>query len=318
MGDSLIQSTPQLDIQALRKLMSSIGGGSRKVGNPQVEEYEFRRPCRFTPAQRHRLRDFAELVARNLTATMSAVLRGAFQVQNEFVREEYLRHQPDFGRCYYVPLLVEEQIRGYLQLPVETVFGWVNKILGGMEGDEIDPNRRITSLESDLLLNITQNVMSVFSAACLEFNGPQIDFQREVLSEPIDFSNEDAIVEFVRIGYRRKLSDEQTDMPFSVLMLSTAMQSAAGYMPPPELNEEQTHQRLLEHIHRVPMHVTVRLDQAEVLLRDIATLEKGDVLLLQRMVSDPVEAIVCDKTIMLGQPVRHHGHYGLQVQEVLD
>ncbi|MCD4823839.1 MAG: FliM/FliN family flagellar motor switch protein [Phycisphaerae bacterium] len=300
---------------ALWSLLASVQGqGSRRVQNDaEADVYDFLMPHRFTPAQREQVDDFVELATRKLTAAMSAVLRGPFQVAVQSIREEYADRIEPAGKCYYMPLMINGNVKGYLEMPVGTAVALVTQLLGGIVGGEVDDDRKLSSLESNLLLDMAGKMVEAFGAAWQECGGAAMELQHAVSNTIIDVPGEEEITEFCRLGFQRADTDE--GMAFSFVLLSRMLEPIGGYVRPAKLTAEEARWEVLGHLDRVPMLVKVRLDPAEVAMRDIATLEAGDVMLLKTQVNQPIEMIVSGKTIMKGLPVQYKGMYALQIRE---
>jgi len=67
----------------------------------------------------------------------------------------------------------------------------------------------------------------------------------------------------------------------------------------------------------VELDVTLRFGGRNMLLRDVLELNPGAVLELDRHIQDPVELLVADKVIALGEVVIVDGNYGLKITQLL-
>ncbi|MBN1943964.1 MAG: FliM/FliN family flagellar motor switch protein [Phycisphaerae bacterium] len=300
-------------IQAL--LQAAKQSPPSRVEKPgEVTPFDFQAPHRFAPEAAKRLREAAEVMARDLTATLSAALQGAFPIALDELKELYISHLPAVPDAYYVPLNINEHVAGFLLLPRDTAVGWVTKLLGGLADGDIEDGRILSTLETDLLLDVTKKVVEAVSRACRDNDGPTITHTEAVSRAPVELVEEGQIADVCYFTFQRKEGDKA--LPFFLVLLSELLEPMAGMVRPPERSLEDVQRDMLAHVESVPTDVNVRLGTVNVSMRDLASLEVGDVILLSRPMGEPIDVIVSGKTIMAGQPVQHKGWYGLQILRV--
>jgi len=284
----------QIDTETIQALLQTAQRTrSTRFEKPgDVMPFDFHVPHRFAPEQVQRLRDVAEVLARDLTATLSATLQGAFPITLGEFRELYVSRQPASDGACFVPLNF-------------------TKLLGGLADAEIEEGRTLSSLENDLLLDVTEKVVAAVSHVSKDNGGPDVTHTPTVSTDPIELVEEGQIADLCRITFQRNEGDKA--LPFSLVVLSELLEPIAGVVRPPERSTDEIRQDILAHVKSVPMKVNVRLGTVNVSMRDLVSLETGDVILLQRPIGEPIDVIVSGKTIMTGQPVQHHGWYGLQI-----
>jgi flagellar motor switch protein FliM len=284
---------------------------------PDVRDYDFSCPHRFMPSHHQRLSDFADQVARNMSTVMSTALRSHYKMTCSRVNEEYaVRHEESENR-YYVPLRVEDGMVGYISIPAKTAIIWITSMLGGICKGEVDDTREMSALENDLLLDLGQHLVESFAAASIEFAGPEFLMLRDVTPVPPEFEDSsEQILQYSRFVFER--TDAEHDLPFSMIILSHIVEPVAGLIPPARLTPGEARERLLQSINEVDVPVEVRVDRAEVAVRDIATLAAGDILMLGKRIYDPVDVLFCKKVLFRGVLVQFDGRYGVTVQEFRD
>jgi flagellar motor switch protein FliM len=89
----------------------------------EIKPFDFHVPHRFTSEHTKKLRDVSDVLARGLTATLSATLQGAFPIALGDIKEMYVSLQDTPAGAYYVPLNFNKQLAGYLLLPRDTAIG---------------------------------------------------------------------------------------------------------------------------------------------------------------------------------------------------
>jgi flagellar motor switch protein FliM len=306
----------QIDTETIQALLRTAQRtrSSRFEKPGDVTPFDFHVPHRFAPEQVQHLRDVAEVLARDLTATLSATLQGAFPITLGEFREVYVSQQVAADGACFIPLNFNKRLAGYFLLPRDTAIGWVTKLLGGLADAEIEEGRILSSLEIDLLLDVTEKVVAAVSHVSKDNGGPDVTHTPTVSTSPIELVEEGQIADLCRITFQR--NEGEKALPFSIVVLSELLEPIAGVVRPPQRSTDEIHQDMLTHVKSVPIKVNVRLGAVNVSMRDLVSLEAGDVILLQRPLEEPIDVIVSGKTIMTGQPVQHHGWYGLQILQV--
>lgn len=72
----------------------------------------------------------------------------------------------------------------------------------------------------------------------------------------------------------------------------------------------------LELLKDIELPVTIRFGSAQMSLRDLAALNCGAVIQLNRALTDPVEVLVGGSLIARGEPVLVQGVYGIRISEI--
>lgn len=308
----------QMDADTLQALLALAGQNraTRVRSSGDVTPFDFHVPHRFSPDHLRRLRDFAELTARDLTATLSATLHGAFPITLEAFEEHYVDRQTFPDRGYYIALTVGGRLGGALMLPRETAIGWVTTLLGGLADADVSEDRALSSLENDLLLDISKNVVGAISRTSQDNGGPAIEHTPAVAIDPIELAEEGQIADVCHVTFRR--NEGEKSLPFTLVLLSPLLEPIAGLLRPTGRSAEVVQQDMLAHVESVPIPVMVRLGSVNVAMRDMVSLEAGDVIMLPAPISQPIDVIVSGKTIMTGQPVQYQGWNGLQILKVIE
>lgn len=305
------------EYEALREFLSGIqSDGWSGETPPTIRPYELLVPHRFMPEQRRRLDDFIDILARRFSATMTDTLRGPFRIGVESFTEEYAERVKLEGRYFSIPLQQDNQPCGYIILPASTAIGWTTTLLGGMYEGLADEGRRLTSLESDLVLDMAEKVVQTFSVLSQDHGGPAVTRENRVLDGPLDLEVEGQIIEYCRLALRRE--ESEVDLPFTLLLLSEVYEPIAGVPPGQELSPAEARSEILGHLNRVPMRMKALLEQTELAIRDVASLEEGDVLLTGKLVSEPLDVIVSGKKLYQAMPVQQNGLYALKILDVVE
>lgn len=92
--------------------------------------------------------------------------------------------------------------------------------------------------------------------------------------------------------------------------------AAAAAPPPPADDTSLTNRSTVDLLLDVELETTLRFGSRELPLGEILELGPGDVVQLDRHITDPVDLIVGDKIVARGEVVLVNGNFGLRVTEV--
>lgn len=95
-------------------------------------------------------------------------------------------------------------------------------------------------------------------------------------------------------------------------------ETAAGAAAAPDASPVTPQGRNFDLLLEVELDASVRFGSRELELREILELGPGDVVELDRHLSDPVDLIVGDKIVARGEVVLVNGNFGLRVTEVAE
>jgi flagellar motor switch protein FliN len=96
--------------------------------------------------------------------------------------------------------------------------------------------------------------------------------------------------------------------------LAAAVASASGSLAQTILSGAAG--RNLDLLMEVPLQVTLRFGERQLLLRDVLELSPGSVVELDRQVKEPAELLVTGRVVARGEVVIVDGNYGLRITEV--
>ncbi|RKY27637.1 MAG: hypothetical protein DRP83_02025 [Planctomycetota bacterium] len=301
----------------LRELLRGIVGACPDVEeNPDVRDYDFLQPHRFTPEHLERLDEFGQLAARMMTASLKKLLGPATEIKFLALAEEYAQRQDAASPCFRIPITVAERVVAWLELPSPTALAWITQLLGGIVDDSINQPRSLSSLESDLLVDISTKVLAAIDGASQESAGPAMELRPSVESLPVEVEIDEEVVEFCRLTFQPV--NPEAELSFALVVFSDVVEPIAGLARPEPLAPAETQADMREHIERVTVSVKARLDEVDLMLQDIALLSQGDVLMLGLRVGEPIDVIISGKKIMKGLPVQNTGRYGVQIQTMGD
>ena len=313
------QAIPQLDIPTLRKILSD--SPSSHIINckdvPNLQNYDYSVPHRFSPAQRKKICEFGQQSVRNFSNKISDILRVIFSVELKSIAEEYTKQDAEPLNGYAVLLSDNHKPVGYITFPIETADGMVVKMLGGIsEGSYTDTleGRKLSSLEQALLLDMARCIIEALSSASREFGGGVFDEPTHISPVVPSLVEGAKTAEFTRMRFHH--AGDENKFPFTIVLLSDEVEPIAGMKKRQNLLPEESQELMLGHFLDVPLNVRGQLDEISVKLQDVAQLEVGDVLMLNKKPNEPIDIIAAEKVVMRGMPVSYQNKYSLWVKQL--
>lgn len=283
---------------------------------PGVAEYDWHAPNRFIRAERDRLQVFATKAAAGVSRELTALLRNEVPVEIGPVTQNYgaALWAPEKNPLYGVPLTDKGgRVVGMVGLPPETAVGWVERLLGGSAGAQAGA-RPLSSLESALLLDIVAVMIKTFASASKEAGGPVFQHAEDVSIDKSPLADR-ADQEFCKFALMVPGAKGKVEIAFCLLSELLAPLAEETGLKKRARTAEDIRKDIHGHLESMPVAATARLGTITATMRDIASLEPGDVLLMGRTVNDPIELLVLGNVVLCGFPVACDGYYAIQVKD---
>jgi len=198
-----------------------------------------------------------------------------------------------------------------------------------MGEEEISRNENIGSDELDAAKEIFSNLFSAFSTSLGAQKGmPKISF--EVIN--VNFLDENSLLDFSVYEklflFNVKIEDLNEHIAFvcdRTLMrffepaasndsLEDLKAAATPHASKGEFSAEEMRNIGLIMDVRLPMRV--RIGSKRMLLKDVLTMDIGSVIELNQLANDPLEILIGDKVIALGEVVIIDGNFGIQITQI--
>lgn len=190
--------------------------------------------------------------------------------------------------------------------------------------EEISRNENLSEDELDAAKEVFSNILGAFSTSLGAQKGmPKLSFE----IAKVNFLDENAILDLSAYEkvyiYPVKIADldEQIAMIadfsfvkfFSKDQKETAVASPS-HSPKSELSADEM--RNIGLIMDVRLPIRVRIGSKKMLLKDVLTMDIGSVIELNQLANDPLEILISDKVIALGEVVIVDGNFGIQITQI--
>ncbi len=259
--------------------------GSRPWTSPDVKVYDFKRPPRFSNAQRRALATIHDRFARNFSAALSDYLRATIEVNLSGIAQityaEFIQTLPN-PTCFN--LLKAEQLDGQLCLEISPliIFPIIDRLLGGGSADQFIPQRPLTDIEQRLVQCVTHRATHHLSQAWSDVTPTafQVD---DIASDPrgvqIVPANEAVVVVAFQMTMGNRSGAVNLCMPYRVIEpFLAAVASEHSLSAPCNVSRETDARHLAENVHRAPLEMRALLGETSISLNDLLSLQVGDVI----------------------------------------
>ncbi|MHC4561687.1 MAG: FliM/FliN family flagellar motor switch protein [Planctomycetota bacterium] len=276
-------------------------------------DFDWRSPHRFTRPGINALTAMGRQAARRISTALTEMFRSDVLMEMGELQEHYGSSVAEAalqGERYHVPIVLgDERQVGFVIIESAHAAHWVSRLLGSLAMD-VTSGRTLSSLELNLLQDIAQKIMEVFTVVFERAGEQHLRADSSLPLREIDLAGDESEA-FTELTYR---SPEEEDLIVRLAINSDILGEAVG-IPVPQRGQdaEQMRQAVLAQLAYVTVSGEAWIGEGDVRVRDLVSLEPGDVLVLDRGANEPIELLVQDKRILSGFPVISSGQYGLQI-----
>jgi flagellar motor switch protein FliM len=299
----------------------TVESGPPPAPEKNVRPYDFRRPDKFSKEHLRVLQTIHETFSRNAANSLSSYLRTNIQVRLSSIE------QAVYGE--YIQQLVNPTIinivsahplpgRMIMEVNLSLAFGIIDRLLGGT-GQIVERLREVTDIEMTLIQTLIKTLLASLRDAWTQMTNVSMRLDDMVFNPQIVQAalHADIGVLFlfeVRLG--EGTSTISMFVPYTLLepimgKLTSQMWFATAKQDSASDSEQIRHQ-----LEKVELPVTVDLGTANVTVRELMGLQKGNVVRLDTSVDHELRMMVGGKHKVWGRPGRIGRRLGLEVTRV--
>ena len=273
--------------------------------------------------------EYTELLKKDITSTIEGLTGVAPKVdfQGEMDIDENTTLTPPLAVLHVkISGSIETYMNVSISANIATTIG--DMMLGGegIEKDQMDAD------DLDATKEIISNILGSFSTSL----SAQKDMPKASFSvETIDFKDEASVVSFDGyshlIVYSVSIQSSMDNISFAMnddfyKKLTGADTKDTEHLDvkenskpknshkPSNLNEEEI--KNIDLIKDVTLPLRVRIGHKKMLLKDVLSMDIGSVIELDQLANDPLEILVGDKVIAIGEVVIVDGNFGIQIGDI--
>jgi len=272
---------------------------------------------------------FVQLLQQEVVSTIEGLtgIAPTVELNKEESGESKLKLSPPLAK---LDITVGGELHGRMRVTMATSIATAigDMMLGG-EGDE---KEEMDAEDLDATKEIISNILSSFSRSLgSQKNMPKLEFEIDTIeyidaNSQIDFKGYEKL--FI---YNLAVHNSHDTIAFAItheLIPLIGEEVSAPYTPdetqefifeepkkvmvgisPEELSN-------IELIKDVRLPIRVRIGSKKMLLKDVLSMDIGSVIELDQLANDPLEILVGDKVIAMGEVVIVDGNFGVQIGEI--
>jgi len=306
-----------LSKEKIHQLLVAVGSGPLEdTTGIKATEYNWNQPHYFDRKQLNRLDDFTKKVARSMSVKFVDFCHSEFDVTVVSTAQHFAAKLVDQAmesgqNDYYLAFGNDhDHPCGLISIPTQTAFVWATQLLGDPESS----GRDLSQLEESLLLDLLSALIKAFSQKNWDFQ-PDKNIVRRLF--PIELKGTE---ELCKITFDVKKTDQEKGTEAYILIRCSKLESVVGKAEQAVggFSADDISKAILGHMQKMPVYITAQLASTVLTLKEIMSLEVGDILLLDKKVNEPIELITSGRTALLGRPARSAGKYAVVITELFN
>ena len=269
---------------------------------------------------------FVQLLQQEIISTIEGLTGIAPKVElnKEENGESKIKLSPPLAK---LDVSVDGDMKGHMRVTMATSIATAigDMMLGG-EGNE---KEEMDAEDLDATKEVVSNILSSFSRSLGSQKGmPKLNFTIDSVeyinpTSEIDFKGYDKL--FI---YNLSVHNSHDNIAFAISSELIPIIAEEGSTSKKEA-EEHTHETKkpsvsmsqeelsnIELIKDVKLPIRVRIGSKKMLLKDVLSMDIGSVIELDQLANDPLEILVGDKVIAMGEVVIVDGNFGVQIGEI--
>lgn len=322
---SEVLSQNQID-ELLSALKSGDANSIEESGaEKKVRPYDFKIPKKFNKEQIKTLSIIYENYSRLLSSYLSGVLRTYCSVEVISIEEQrYFEYSNALSENILMGVVGMQPLQGSAMITLSqgTAFAIIDRLLGG-QGDSYEVDRDYTEIEITLMEKIIRQMSALLKDAWSNVHEINPQFQRlEGNSRQAQLVSPNETVVIVALNVKIKESEGNVSfcMPYEILEPVLEHLNTRYWFTERRASEEDrklNKKHLIEKLQNVPMELHVALGSSRLTLREIMSLQVGDVIELDQKADDEAVVMARDSKWFAGKLGSLNHHVAIKVQRVL-
>jgi flagellar motor switch protein FliM len=290
----------------------------------RIRVYDFRRPNKFSKEQINTLESIYDNYARTLSTFLSGLLRITVQISmlsvEQLTYEEFIRSIPDPSVIVVFNMDTLEG-NGIMEIKPQLSLGLIDLLLGG-RGETSIISRSLTEIERTIMRRIGQQMLDISQevwANIVEFR-PRIE-TIETNPQFTQIVSPTEMVILISLETRIGKSDGIINYCFPYLALEPILEKLSAHYwftrDAGEINHEQRH-FLKDQLSSAKIPLKVVLGSSMLTVRDLLEIKVGDVVPVNRRVSDDLGVYIGSCPKFSAKPGVSHNRIAVQITDFLE
>lgn len=300
-----------LSQQEIDQLLNNVRSGVDEKENNNEKEvipYDFRLPNRISKNQLRTLRNIHEVFAESLAAFFVSKLQTIVNVNVTSVDQIYYSEyvlSVSSPACLFTFEIADMDIKGIIEFSPELAFTLVERLLGG-SGTGSKQTNIITPIEQKILGVVVERAMEDLQKAWQAIDNYEFIFDR--FEPDIDFAqitspSESVLLISFEIGF-----GEMTylmNVCFATYafdpVLSKISSQKFSSIRPSKYKGTTSQEIIANKIYEAEVPLRIEFGKAKIMLKELLSLEKGDIIKLETKTTDELVVKVDNREILFGK-----------------
>jgi flagellar motor switch protein FliM len=316
----------QNEIDALLSALSSgtfIEGTASAETGKGVKLYDFKHPDRFSKDQTRSLHMLHEHFARLFSTSLSTYLRTIIEIKlvsvDQLSYDEFIRSIPN-PTCVNLFQMKPLEGNALLEISPTLSFASIDRLMGG-RGQTLYKNRELTEIEKSIIIKIIDRIFDTLEEAwssvvdldmelkATEAN-PQLFLQLYLPTEMVILMTHEA-----NIG--ETVGTFCICIPYVVLEPVVGRLSSRSWFSGKSATADPSGYTAMEgHLKKFNLGLTASLGRTHLKVKDLLSLEKGDVVTLDQRKDEEIEVTMSGRPMFLARPGTHRKHRAFKITKV--
>ncbi|MHC4725999.1 MAG: FliM/FliN family flagellar motor switch protein [Planctomycetota bacterium] len=320
-----------LSKEKIQQLLSAIGSGPQEdTSGIETTEYNWNQPRYFDRTQLNKLDSFTKRVAKLMNVKFTDYFHGYFDVNvisvKQYFAAELVSQAIESGQNdYYLAFAGEQEDPcGLFSVPAQTASTWAMQLLGDAESEAEVSDRDLTQLEESLVWDLLSALIKPFTRERMDFQ-PVKNIVRRLFPLELKGSEELCKITFdikkTNQGGdtdQEKGTDQEKSDEVYILIQCSKLIPVVGQSEQIDrgFSNEDVSKAILARMQQMPVFITAQMASFMLTLKEIMSLEVGDILLLDKKINDSIELVTSGRTALLGRPAKLAGKYAVVITEL--
>lgn len=279
--------------------------------------FNWEKPHHFRPDNLEHLEFFCQKrLPHFIENTFAALCQGEINITNITIDQNFACKLAEIVTVeqesyHFLPFSHNNKVCGFMSISPEAAMVLVGHML---RDSDVSPEegKELSLLEVSILYDIVSAVTDSLAEAFSENGGVSIQKNSELVKGkwPLDVSGLD---DLTSINFTAEHSNGAVETSFT--MMSSILEPLVEVMEPEtsDLSPEAISTMIMQRMHDVPISVTSRICSTSISLNDLINLNKGDILILNKKISEPFDILFNDHLSLQGYLASSCGKYAMAI-----
>lgn len=316
-----VLSQQEID-QLLNKMKSGGEQSSSAIQEKEAIPFDFRLPNRISKNQLRTLRNIHENFAESLSSFLLSKLQAIVNINvisvDQIYYSEYVLSVSN-PACLYTFEIRNTDIKGILELSPELALALVDRLLGG-NGSGTKQSKIITPIEQKVLYVVVDKIMTDLRKSWQIIG--EYDFGIERFEPDIDFAQITSQSESVLLISFEMFIGELSylmNLCFATFAFDTVLSKMSSQklssIRPVKYHGTTAKNILNTHLQKTYLDVEVEFGRSTISVKDLAGLQKGDIIKLDKKLDEELKIKIGDKVLFWGLPGVVNKHKAVKISK---